>query len=309
MKQTILGANGTIGKLLAKELSQYTQNIRLVSRNPVKINESDELFSADLTDVNLVDKAIEGSAIVYLVVGFDYNLKTWQNNWPKLMKATIESCIKHQAKLVFFDNVYMYDKSAIPNLTENSPINPSSKKGLVRRDIAEMILKAVETGGINALIARAPDFYGPGNQNSFLIQVVYNNLIKGKNANWFVNGNKKHSFIYTPDAAKATALLGNTPDSYNQVWHLPCDDHTLNAQEWVDLFNREMNTNKKLSVLPMFLIKILGIFIPFMREMPEMMYQYNQDYFFDSTKFKKRFSFTPTSYQKGVKQIVNSKTD
>jgi len=309
MKQTILGANGTIGKLLAKELSQYTQNIRLVSRNPVKINESDELFPADLTDVNLVDKAIEGSAIVYLVVGFDYNLKTWQNNWPKLMKATIESCIKHQAKLVFFDNVYMYDKSAIPNLTENSPINPSSKKGLVRRDIAEMILKAVETGGINALIARAPDFYGPENQNSFLIQVVYNNLIKGKNANWFVNGNKKHSFIYTPDAAKATALLGNTPDSYNQVWHLPCDDHTLNAQEWVDLFNREMNTNKKLSVLPMFLIKILGIFIPFMREMPEMMYQYNQDYFFDSTKFKKRFSFTPTSYQKGVKQIVNSKTD
>jgi len=309
MKQTILGANGTIGKLLAKELSQYTQNIRLVSRNPVKINESDELFPADLTDVNLVDKAIEGSAIVYLVVGFDYNLKTWQNNWPKLMKATIESCIKHQAKLVFFDNVYMYDKSAIPNLTENSPINPSSKKGLVRRDIAEMLLKAVETGGINALIARAPDFYGPENQNSFLIQVVYNNLIKGKNANWFVNGNKKHSFIYTPDAAKATALLGNTPDSYNQVWHLPCDDHTLNAQEWVDLFNREMNTNKKLSVLPMFLIKILGIFIPFMREMPEMMYQYNQDYFFDSTKFKKRFSFTPTSYQKGVKQIVNSKTD
>jgi len=309
MKQTILGANGTIGKLLAKELSQYTQNIRLVSRNPVKINESDELFPADLTDVNLVDKAIEGSAIVYLVVGFDYNLKTWQNNWPKLMKATIESCIKHQAKLVFFDNVYMYDKSAIPNLTENSPINPSSKKGLVRRDIAEMILKAVEAGKINALIARAPDFYGPGNQNSFLIQVVYNNLIKGKNANWFVNGNKKHSFIYTPDAAKATALLGNTPDSYNQVWHLPCDDHTLNAQEWVDLFNREMNTNKKLSVLPMFLIKILGIFIPFMREMPEMMYQYNQDYFFDSTKFKKRFNFTPTSYQKGVKQIVNSKTD
>jgi len=309
MKQTILGANGTIGKLLAKELSQYTQNIRLVSRNPVKINESDELFPADLTDANLVDKAIEGSAIVYLVIGFEYNIKAWQNNWPKLMKATIESCIKHQAKLVFFDNVYMYDKSAIPNLTEDSPINPSSKKGLVRRDIAEMLLKAVEEGNINALIARAPDFYGSENQNSFLIQVVYNNLIKGKNANWFVNGNKKHSFIYTPDAAKATALLGNTPDSYNQVWHLPCDDHTLNAQEWVDLFNKEMNTNKKLSVLPMFLIKILGIFIPFMREMPEMMYQYNQDYFFDSTKFKKRFNFTPTSYQTGVKQIVNSKTN
>ena len=306
MKQTILGANGTIGKLLAKELLNYTQNIRLVSRNPEKINDSDELFPADLTDANALDKAIEGSEIVYLVIGFDYNLKTWQNNWPKLMKATIESCIKHQAKLVFFDNMYMYDKSEIPNMTEDSAINPSSKKGVVRKIIAEMLLKAVKEKKINALIARAPDFYGPGNKNSYLIQVVYNNLIKGKNANWFINANKKHSFIYTPDAAKATALLGNTPDSYNQVWHLPTNEHSLSGQEWLDLFNKEMNTNKKISILPMFLIRILGLFMPFMREMPEMMYQYDQDYFFDSTKFKKRFDFTPTSYQTGVKQIVNS---
>ena len=156
------------------------------------------------------------------------------------------------------------------------------------------------------MIARAPDFYGPGNQNSYLIQVVYNNLIKGKNANWFINANKQHSFIYTPDAAKACALLGNTPESYNQVWHLPTDDHTLSGQEWLDLFNKEMKTDKKLSILPMFLIRILGIFMPFMREMPEMMYQYDQDYFFDSTKFQKRFDFTPTSYQAGVKQIVNA---
>lgn len=306
MKQTILGANGTIGKLLAKELLNYTTDIRLVSRNPLKINETDELFPADLTDNEAVDKAIAGSAIVYLVIGFDYKLKVWQQNWPKLMKACIESCIKHQAKLVFFDNVYMYDRSAIPHMTEESPVNPPSKKGQVRKEIAEMLLKAVAEKKLEALIARAPDFYGPENQNSFLIQVVYNNLIKGKNANWFIDATKKHSFIYTPDAAKATAILGNTPDAYNQVWHLPTDDQTLNGKEWLDLFNKEMKTHKKLSVIPMFLIKILGIFMPFMREMPEMMYQYDQDYFFDSTKFNKRFNFKPTSYQEGVKQIVNA---
>lgn len=306
MKQTILGANGTIGKLLAKELLNYTTDIRLVSRNPLKINETDELFPADLTDNEAVDKAIAGSAIVYLVIGFDYKLKVWQQNWPKLMKACIESCIKHQAKLVFFDNVYMYDRSAIPHMTEESPVNPPSKKGQVRKEIAEMLLKAVAEKKLDALIARAPDFYGPENQNSFLIQVVYNNLIKGKNANWFIDATKKHSFIYTPDAAKATAILGNTPDAYNQVWHLPTDDQTLNGKEWLDLFNKEMKTHKKLSVIPMFLIKILGIFMPFMREMPEMMYQYDQDYFFDSTKFNKRFNFKPTSYQEGVKQIVNA---
>ena len=41
-----------------------------------------------------------------------------------------------------------------------------------------------------------------------------------------------------------------------------------------------------------------------MREMPEMMYQYDRDYFFDSSKFDKRFNFKTTTYQEGVKQTV-----
>lgn len=100
--QTILGANGTIGSLLAKELNQYTQKIRLVSRNPKKVNETDELFPADLSDPSQVEKAIAGSEIVYLMVGFEYKAKVWQNNWPKLMRATLDACARHKTKLVFF---------------------------------------------------------------------------------------------------------------------------------------------------------------------------------------------------------------
>ena len=106
--QTILGANGTIGSVLAKELAKYTQQIRLVSRNPKKVNQTDELYAADLSKPENIDQAIAGSSVVYLLVGFEYNLKVWQNNWPKLMRATIDACIKHKAKLVFFDNVYLY---------------------------------------------------------------------------------------------------------------------------------------------------------------------------------------------------------
>src|SRR5665647_1957843 len=105
--QTILGANGTIGSVLAKELTAYTNKIRLVSRNPRKVNDTDELFPADLSDPAQVEKAIAGSEIVYLVVGFDYNINVWREKWPKLIQATIDACIQHNAKLVFFDNVYM----------------------------------------------------------------------------------------------------------------------------------------------------------------------------------------------------------
>jgi len=302
--QTILGANGTIGSVLAKELKAYTNQIRLVSRNPKKVNETDELFPADLSDASQVVKAVEGSEVVYLLVGFDYNIKVWQDKWPNLMRATIDACIKHKAKLVFFDNVYLYDINAIPYMTENSVINPPSKKGVVRKEIADMLLNEVKSGKLTALIARSADFYGPNNAKSFLHDMVYKNIKKGKKPNWFIDANKKHSFTYTPDAAKATALLGNTADAYNQVWHLPTDKNALTGKEMIALFAKEMNVDNKISILPMWLLKILGLFVPIMKEMPEMMYQYDRDYFFDSSKFDKRFNFRTTTYQEGVKLTI-----
>lgn len=302
--QTILGANGTIGSVLAKELKEYTDKIRLVSRNPVRINESDELFPGDLTDSVMVERAIGGSEVVYLVVGLEYKLKVWEDKWPKLVRAVIDACIKNNARLVFFDNVYMYDIKAIPHMTEDSPLNPPSRKGLVRKQLAEMIMEEVRGGKLMALIARSADFYGPDNKNSFVTAMVFSNLKKEKAANWFMNADKKHSFTYTPDAAKATALLGNTSDAFNQVWHLPTDKNTLTGRQFVELFSKEMKVKNKVSVIPMWMLKILGLFIPLLREMPETMYQYDRDYFFDSSKFEKRFKFKPTTYQEGVKITV-----
>jgi nucleoside-diphosphate-sugar epimerase len=302
--QTILGANGTISRILAKELTAYTNRIRLVSRNPTRVNDTDELFPADLTDAATVEKAVSGSAIVYLMVGFEYKLSVWRAQWPPLMANVIAACKKHNAKLVFFDNMYLYDRSALPHMTEDAVINPPSEKGKVRRDIAAMLMKEAQAGNLQALIARAPDFYGPDNSKSVLIETVFKNMARGKRPMWFVDADKKHSFIYTPDAAKATAMLGNTDTAYNQVWHLPTDSRQITVREITELFNKAMGTTLQLQVLPMAMIKILGIFTPILREMPEMMYQNNTDYFFDSSKFEKAFDFKPTPYEDGVKHVV-----
>ena len=302
--QTILGANGTIGSVLAKELMKYTDKIRLVSRNPKKVNESDELFPADLSNQGVVDQAIEGSDVVYVVVGFDYKLEVWEEKWPKFMRAVINACIRHNARLVFFDNVYLYDINEIPHMTEESQINPPSKKGAVRKQIAQMVMDEVKAGRLMALIARSADFYGPDNDKSFVNEMVYKNFKKGMRANWFIDADMKHSFTFTPDAAKATALLGNTDDAYNTIWHLPTDKNVLTGREFVGLFSKEMKVANKLFVMPAWVIKIVGIFVPVMKEMPEMMYQYDRDYFFDSSKFEKRFKFNITTYSEGIKHTV-----
>lgn len=304
--QTILGANGTIGSLLAKELGTYTNRIRLVSRNPRRVNATDELFPADLGNPDNVERAVKGSEVVYLVVGFDYKTEVWQEKWPKLMRATIDACIKYKARLVFFDNVYMYDINAIAHMTEDSPLNPPSNKGKVRRQIAQMLMDEVKAGRLMAIIARSADFYGPNNKKSFINEMVIKNLRKGKSADWLLDTEKKHSFTFTPDAAKATAILGNTDDAYNQVWHLPTDSNTLTGREFVGLFAKELNAKPKVRPMPMWLLNILGLFIPIMKEIKEMSYQYDRDYFFDSSKFDKRFNFKTTTYGEGVKECLKS---
>ena len=299
--QTILGANGTIGSILAKELSSYTDKVRLVSRNPRKVNAGDELLSIDLFNPEYVDKAVAGSEVVYLLVGFEYKLKVWKRNWPSLMKAVIEACSKHNARLVFFDNVYAYDKESIGHMTEDAPLNPPSGKGLVRKELVDMLMAAVKAGKLNALIARAADFYGPDNERSMFIEMVIKNIKKGKKPMWLIDVNKKHSFTYTPDAAKATALLGNTPDAYGQVWHLPTDPRPFSVKELVERYPGYKK--KGITALQPWFIKLLGLFIPVMKEMPEMLYQYDRDYFFDSSKFNSRFNFRPTPYEEGMASL------
>jgi nucleoside-diphosphate-sugar epimerase len=266
------------------------------------------LYPADLSNVTLVDKAIAGSDIVYLVIGLDYNIKVWQDTWPKLMQAVINSCKRHRAKLVFFDNVYMYDKGAIPHMTEDSPINPPSRKGQVRREISETLMNEVNAGHLTALIARSADFYGPNNDKSLFHMLIYSNILKGRKPNWMIDENKKHSFTYTPDAAKATAILGNTPEAYNQIWHLPTHREALTGKEFISIFAKEMKVKDKYMVVPLWMMKIMGWFTPLMRELPEMMYQYDQDYFFDSSKFEKRFNYKPVTYQEGIRQMIITTT-
>lgn len=305
--QTILGAGGNIGAELARQLITYTPHIRLVARNPKAVNATDELMPADLLDGSQVDQAVAGSDVVYATVGFPYSTKVWQQSWPPFIKNTIAACEKHGAKLVFFDNVYMYDRSAIGHMTEESPINPPSEKGKIRAQIADMIMGEVKKGTLTALIARSADFYGPGGNNSVMQAMVTDNLRKGKKSNWPADADKIHNFTYTPDAARATALLGNTPDAYNQVWHLPTDATQLTGRQWAALFAEAMSGKSGVQVMPAWLVGALGIFIPFMGEFKPMLYQYDQDYFFDSSKFGQRFSdFVTTTPQQAVDAIVGA---
>jgi len=212
--------------------------------------------------------------------------------------------------MVFVDNVYMYAKSAIGHMREDSPIDPPSRKGLVREVLHNLIMEAAGKKRIEAIIARAADFYGPTTPNSIFSQAVCPNLLKGKKAQAFGDIDRVHSFTFTPDAGKAVAMLGNTKDAYNRVWHLPTTAGKLTMREWIGLITLEMMKEglvKKevgIQTVPAWIVKLLGIFVPAMKEFPEMFYQYEQDYFFESNEFTLRFGMVATDPQEGVRRMV-----
>ncbi|MES2797420.1 MAG: NAD-dependent epimerase/dehydratase family protein [Bacteroidota bacterium] len=304
--QTILGAGGIIANELAIELHKnYTKNIRLVGRNPKKVNETDELFKADLLNGQQTIEAVKGSEIVYFTAGLPYNSKIWHDQWPIMMQNVIEACKFHQAKLVFFDNVYMYGQ-VVGTMTEETPFNTKSIKGKVRGKIAQMLLDEIKSNQITAMICRAPEFYGPKNTLSGTNATIFDNIKKGKKLQVLVKDSTLRTIIFTPDAGRATALLGNTADAYNQTWHLPCDTNRLTTKEFIALCSELKSQELKYTVMKPWLIKIVGLFVPYIKEVVELLYQWDQDYIFDCSKFNKRFpEFKVTSLKEGITEILN----
>ncbi|MEU6626222.1 NAD-dependent epimerase/dehydratase family protein [Streptomyces litmocidini] len=302
---TVLGANGPIGEELTRELYRsFTHDIRLVSRNPKKIHDTDQLAKADLTDPEATNRAVKGSEIAYLTVGLPMDSHLWEQQFPAMMRNVIDACAEYGTKLVFFDNTYMYPGMTTPQ-TESTRFEPNGRKGRVRAQIATMLLRAMDAGTINALICRAPEFYGPGKTKSLTNSFVFDRIKADKRPLVPVSAKTARSLIWTPDAGRAMALIGNTPDAYGQTWHLPVDPHRPTYAEMIETAAQITGRRIRYTVLPLAAFRIGGRFIGQLKEVQELLPRYRGDNIFDTSKFTARFpDFTVTSYRKGITEIL-----
>jgi nucleoside-diphosphate-sugar epimerase len=299
--QTILGINGTTGLEIAHVLLEKGIKVRGVSRRPYA--GAWEHVQADVMNLESLKHAIKGSEVVYCCVGLEYTVKVWERDWLPLIENVIEACLSAKAKLVFIDNVYMYGLVK-GEMTEATPIKPSSKKGAVRKAVAEKLLDAFKNRGLKGCIARAADFYGPDCEKGLLTEAIFKNFQKGKTAQWFGYTDKVHSFTYTKDIGKAAVILGNDEKANGTVWHLPTATNPWTGQQIVDFVANEMGQKSKIMAIRGFLLTVLGVFIPILKEFKEMMYQYEHDYVFNSALFEKTFGMKPTPYEVGMKETA-----
>jgi nucleoside-diphosphate-sugar epimerase len=300
---TLLGGNGTIATELIPILQSNGEQVRLFSRSPKAVPGA-ETVTGDVLNRDELIQAVKGSDVVYLLVGLQYDKKVWKTSWPVIMRNTIDACKAAGARLIFFDNVYMYGRVGGP-MTESTPFNPVSEKGKIRAGVDEILLNEMKAGSLRAIIAKSADFYGPrAKATSFAGILVFDKMKKGKTAQWFANARQPHSFTYTPDAAKGLYLLAKTESAYGQSWHLPTASPAITGEEFAGIAAKYMHARAKVQVLPKWLIRTMGLFVPIMKELGEMLYQNEFPYHFDSSKFEKNFNFLPTTYEEGIRQTA-----
>lgn len=297
---TILGAGGAISNELSKLLAASKQPLRLVGRHPASMPGATEIVSADLSDKEQTIRAVAGSSVVYLLAGLKYDHKVWAATWPLIMANTIEACKRAGAKLIFFDNVYMYGR-VNGSMTEETPFNPCSKKGEIRAKIAVSLMDEWKDGSLTAMIARAADFYGPRAGNGIPNTMVFGPFHKNQKAMCLVSDSLPHSYTYTVDAAQALVTLAGSESSWNQTWHLPTTPNPLVGKEFIASAAKEMGLPPKYRVLSRPMVRIFGWFNPMVGEVYEMLYQNDAPYLFDSSKFARTFGFAGTPYAEGIR--------
>ncbi|MFJ5956880.1 NAD-dependent epimerase/dehydratase family protein [Paenarthrobacter sp. NPDC092416] len=299
--QTILGASGQIAMELARELHRnHTRDLRLVSRNPRKVNESDALVKADLLDPSQTTAAVEGSDVVYFTAGLPANTQLWEQQFPTMLRNALDASRATGAKFVYFDNTYMYPQDDRIQ-TEETPFVPNGRKGKVRAAMASMVLEEMARGDIPVLIGRAPEFYGPGRTQSFTNALIIRPLKAGKKPRIPVRDDRERTLIWTPDASRALALLGNTLDAFGQTWHLPVAEERPNYREFAIMASEAFGQDPGYTVVPRWVLNAAGLFSPQVRELRELLPRYEHHNRFDSTKFASRFpEFTVTPYRDGL---------
>jgi nucleoside-diphosphate-sugar epimerase len=306
----ILRAGGAIGNELVKELTRANTRVRLVSRNPrpapiTAAMGSVETVPADISDLDQTIEAVAGSEVVPLLVGLKYDCDVWRETWPRIMRNAAEACKRTRAKLVFFDNVYMYGKVA-GKMTEETPFNPCSRKGEIRARIAMDLLNEVKAGNLTAMIARSADFYDPDAKTSVANLLVFEKFAKGDKAAWLVNDSVRRSFTFPPNAAKSLVLLCNTESAWNQTWHVPTAPDPPTGKEFIEMVAEAFGVPARYRVLNRPMLKVAGWFDKTIAESYEMLYGSDSEQLFDSTKFNQTFQFEPTAYRDAVNIIAGT---
>jgi nucleoside-diphosphate-sugar epimerase len=305
----ILGFTGGIGHAVAVALSKRNIPIKVLVRNADKAKKyadginNLEIIQGDAANLQDLKKVFQGISVVHYCVNIPY--QHWEKEALPLFKKCVDMAVELKVKLIFPGNVYVYGNAKYNPVDEKHPHAAHTKKGQIRMEMEEMMALANQHHGLEYTIVRMPDFYGPFVVNGFS-EELYINAIKGKGLRWVGDLSTEIELIFIEDGGEAMVLAALDEKSNGEVFNIPGIE-TTTAQKYLSEIAKTAGTNSKISTLNSnFLFKIIGLFIPVVKELVEMLYLKREKLILDGKKFTKTIGPLPvTDYNNGIKKTLD----
>ncbi len=289
----VVFGTGPLGLATLRCLRARGHRVRMINRSGRVSFEKDletELGGGDAADPRLTREVCEGATAVYHCVGLPY--PRW-NEFPAIMRGIVEGAASAGAKLVYGDNVYAYGHVSGP-IREDLPETATTRKGRIRAEVAGLLRDAHEAGKVRAAIARASDFFGPGvTDASMLGGRVFERLLAGRSAQVVGNPDRLHSYTYIDDFAGALVTLASRDEALGHTWLVP-NAPAISTRAIIERIASLAGVAPKVSALPSFLVGVLGLFDGQIRELKEMLYEFEDDFVIDDNRARSVLGLTPT---------------
>lgn len=291
---------GALGREIVTQLLAAGREVRVVQRSrPRDLPAGAGFVAADIMDPGAIAAATAGAEAIICALGLPYFAKLWETGWPTAMANLLSACETNGARLVFADNLYLYGPQNRP-LTEDLPPVDYGIKPRARAAVTRLWQAAHAAGRVQVAAVRSPDFYGPGVVQSALGVASLQALAEGKTARLLGNADLPHDVAHVSDYARAVITLLDAPDdAYGQAWHVPTAP-TRTLRQLLQIAADALGVPLRLSVVPDWVARPLGLFIPFVREGIEMQFLFDRPYIVDASKFRARFWSDPVPFELGL---------
>jgi nucleoside-diphosphate-sugar epimerase len=299
----VFGA-GQVGSPLARILADLGHRVRVVKRTPTDLPPGVDIVRGDAGDRDFCIAAAAGAAVLYHCMNPPYERAQWARFVPLYMENLIAAAGAAGARLVVLDNLYMLGRTGGRPMTGETPMNPCSHKGEIRARAAETLFDAHAHERVRAVTGRASDYYGPGGTLTNFGDQFWKPALAGRTARMAVNLDLPHTYHYIPDVAAGLAALGLGPDAVTgRAWMLPCTPAET-TRRVIDRFARVLGREIRAATLPRPILKALGLAIPFLREVNEMLYQWAEPFVVDDGPMRVELGVTPTDPDAAARATV-----
>lgn len=306
-KIALFGAAGAIGQSIARALAAQGRSYRVVGRSEAGLRKAfgtdprAEIVTWNPDLPESVRAAAAGIDTIVYLVGVDY----WRFELhPELMRKTLDGAIAAGVRnVILIGTVYPYGRARTTPIREDHPREPHTFKGRMRKAQEDILMQAHAEGRINATVLRLPDFYGPGVDKS-LLDGAAKAAVQGGTADMVGPLDVPHEFVFVPDVGPVVAKLVDTPEARGRVLHLAGAGVT-SQQAMVEEMERATGRRLKRRVAGKAVLRLLGLFNPFMREMVEMHYLLTDPVIMDDSALQSLIGpVHKTPYAEGIRRTL-----